>query len=60
MPFRHSENIEDQKFVLDYLDNYNLDKNTQLYKKFKKASLISYNTILTHGCFPKRLAFKLD
>ena len=60
MPFRHSENIKDQQFVLDYLDNSNLDKDSSIYKKFLRASLISYNTILQHGFFPKRLAFKLD
>ena len=59
MPFRHSEEIKDQKFVLDYLKDINIDKSTQLYKKFERASLSSYQTIQKHNCFPNRVTFQL-
>lgn len=59
MPFRHSENLEDQKFVLDYLKDINIDKSTQLYKKFERASLSSFQTIKKYNCFPDRVIFHL-
>lgn len=59
MPFRHSEEIKDQKFVLDYLKNDNIDKSTELYKKFERASLSSYQIIQKHNCFPNRVIFHL-
>jgi uncharacterized protein (DUF924 family) len=50
MPFRHSEDIEHQKFVLKTLDN-----KSNIYIKFYRASLISYNTIKKYGQFPDRI-----
>ena len=59
MPFRHSEKLEDQQYVLDYLKNNNIDKSTHLFKKFERASLSSYQTIKKHNCFPNRVTFQL-
>ena len=54
MPFRHSEKISNQKFVLDYLQGVD-DKDTILYKKFYRESLISHNTIKKYGKFIHRI-----
>jgi len=53
MPFRHSEIISDQEFVIKKLESLN-DKSI-LYNKFYKASINSYNTIKTIGKFPNRI-----
>ena len=52
MPFRHSESIKNQKFVLDNLKF--LDDGSKLFQKFQRASLVSYNTINKYGRFPDR------
>ena len=59
MPFRHSEKLVNQQFVLNYLENANIDKSTKLYQKFERASLSSYHTIKKHNCFPNRVTFQL-
>ena len=59
MPFRHSESLFNQQFVLDYLKKNNIDKTTELFKKFERASLSSYHTIQKHNCFPNRISFQL-
>ncbi|VVU95472.1 Bacterial protein of unknown function (DUF924) [seawater metagenome] len=56
MPFRHSENIIDQEFVLNILKLFQDD--SELYKKFYSASLKSYNTIKKYGYFPTRKNLK--
>ena len=52
MPFRHSEDIKNQKFVLDNLKFF--DDGSELFQKFQRASLVSYNTINNYGRFPDR------
>ncbi len=52
MPFRHSEDLDNQSFVLDFL-NKNKEDN-KLFIKFYNASIKSYNTIKEHGYFPSR------
>ena len=59
MPFRHSESLFNQQFVLDYLKKNNIDKTTELFKKFERASLSSYKIIQKNNCFPNRITFKL-
>ena len=56
MPFRHSENIEDQQFVLNFLKMY--ECNSLIFKKFKSASERSFNEIKKNGCFLKRKSLK--
>jgi len=55
MPFRHSENIKDQEFVIEYLNKNK--KDTELFNKFFKASIRSYNTIKKYGYFPNRVIY---
>jgi len=55
MPFRHSENIEHQKFVLNILKT--LDNESNIYIKFYRASLKSYNIIKKYGKFPDRIKY---
>ena len=57
MPYRHSENLQNQEFVLDMIqklekqyENSN-DATKELLKKFKNASLISYKKIEKNGQF---------
>ena len=59
MPFRHSERLLNQQFVLDYLENKNINRTTELYNKFEKASIKSFKTIQKHNCFPNRMTFHL-
>ena len=55
MPFRHSENIEDQEFVINKIKSLNIsDNDEKLFNKFLNASEKSYNTILKYGKFPNR------
>ena len=56
MPFRHSENIDDQQFVLNFLKMY--ESNDSIFKKFKTASERSFDEIKKNGCFLKRKLLK--
>ena len=61
MPFRHSELIEHQKFVLNKIQliksNNNIKTETDniILQKFNRASLKSYNNILNYRKFPQRI-----
>ena len=59
MPFRHSENITHQKFVLDFIESYECDKESNLFLKFYNASKKSFDTINKYGYFPSRNKLKL-
>jgi uncharacterized protein (DUF924 family) len=52
MPFRHSECLKDQLFVLEKL--IELEEDSDLYNKFSYASAKSYMTIKEMGKFPDR------
>ena len=52
MPFRHSENLDDQQFVVDKFDE--LNNKSELWNKFHRASLISFFTIKKYGRFKHR------
>lgn len=59
MPFRHSENIEDQEFVLNKIKELeNIHSNNLIFNKFKKASIKSYDTIKQYGYFSNRIINK--
>ena len=59
MPFRHSEDIKDQKFVFDKLNSINESNLNEdeliIYKKFINASTKSYEMILKNGNFIDRI-----
>jgi len=60
MPFRHSENINNQRFVLDNLKTLEPDskqsseQDSEIYRRFHRASIVSFNTINKYGRFPDR------
>jgi len=52
MPFRHSENLEDQKFVINKISELKTRfPSCNLLNKFELYSIKSYQTILEHGSF---------
>tara|TARA_Y100000816_G_C26105174_1_gene586979 strand:+ start:232 stop:717 length:486 start_codon:yes stop_codon:yes gene_type:complete len=56
MPFRHSEDIKDQQFVLSKIKKLEeIYSNNLIFNKFKKASIKSYNTIKKYNHFPNRI-----
>ena len=61
MPFRHSEKIEHQEFVLNkikLIQSNNIlktESDNNILQKFNRASLKSYNNILKYSKFPHRL-----
>jgi uncharacterized protein (DUF924 family) len=55
MPFRHSENLEDQKFVVNKIKSFKIkNKDKLLYNKFLNASNKSYDIIFKYGKFVNR------
>ena len=57
MPFRHSEKLEDQKFVLEKIKQmkpkYAHGESSELFNKFEIASLKSYQIIKENGSFKR-------